>query len=150
MDHRRRNPTKKTHRSKKIHNSSRPNPKTHTRRNQLKCQRLGIPSDQTTNNALPLPNELPSVEETLKELAGALKAAQRTRTKQSRSPTITSHSNHRQNLQRNPRRLHQLQRNRSQTKRNGGKICDASRKKPRTMRPNQILPQWQNLQHRTY
>jgi len=42
----------------------------------LKCQRLGIvPSDQITNDALLLPDELPSVEETLKELAAALKAA---------------------------------------------------------------------------
>jgi DNA repair ATPase RecN len=42
----------------------------------LKCIRLGlVPSDQVTNNALPLPDELPSVEETLKELAAALRAA---------------------------------------------------------------------------
>ncbi len=42
----------------------------------LKCQRLGlVPSDYVTKAALPLPDELPSVEETLKELAGALKAA---------------------------------------------------------------------------
>jgi hypothetical protein len=42
----------------------------------LKCQRLGlVPSDQVTKDALPLPDELPSVEETLKELAAALKAA---------------------------------------------------------------------------
>jgi hypothetical protein len=42
----------------------------------LKCQRLGlVPSDQVTNDALPLPDELPSVEETLKELAAALRAA---------------------------------------------------------------------------
>ena len=42
----------------------------------LKCQRLGLnPSDEVTKTTLPLPDELPSVEETLKELAGALKAA---------------------------------------------------------------------------
>jgi DNA repair ATPase RecN len=42
----------------------------------LKCQRLGLtPSDQITKDALPLPDELPSIEETLKALAGALKAA---------------------------------------------------------------------------
>lgn len=42
----------------------------------LKCQRLGlVPSEQITKATLPLPDELPSVEETLKELAGALKAA---------------------------------------------------------------------------
>jgi hypothetical protein len=42
----------------------------------LKCIRLGLtPSDQVTNTALPLPDELPSVEETLKELAAALRAA---------------------------------------------------------------------------
>lgn len=42
----------------------------------LKCTRLGLtPSDQITNSALPLPDELPSVEETLKELAAALRAA---------------------------------------------------------------------------
>lgn len=42
----------------------------------LKCQRLGlVPSDQVTKATLPLPDELPSVEETLKELAGALRAA---------------------------------------------------------------------------
>jgi hypothetical protein len=42
----------------------------------LKCQRLGlVPSEQVTKSTLPLPDELPSVEETLKELAGALKAA---------------------------------------------------------------------------
>ncbi len=42
----------------------------------LKCERLGIvPSDQITKDALLLPDELPSVEETLKELAGALRAA---------------------------------------------------------------------------
>lgn len=42
----------------------------------LKCQRLGLtPSDQVTKDALPLPDELPSVEETLKELAAALRAA---------------------------------------------------------------------------
>jgi hypothetical protein len=42
----------------------------------LKCQRLGlVPSDCVTKAALPLPDELPSVEETLKELAAALRAA---------------------------------------------------------------------------
>jgi type III secretory pathway component EscV len=42
----------------------------------LKCQRLGLaPSDSVTKSALPLPDELPSVEETLKDLAAALKAA---------------------------------------------------------------------------
>ncbi len=42
----------------------------------LKCERLGIvPSDQITKDALALPDELPSVEETLKELAAALRAA---------------------------------------------------------------------------
>ena len=42
----------------------------------LKCQRLGlVPSDQVTKATLNLPDELPSVEETLKELAGALRAA---------------------------------------------------------------------------
>lgn len=42
----------------------------------LKCQRLGLmPSDQVTNNALALPAELPSVEDTLKDLAAALQAA---------------------------------------------------------------------------
>jgi hypothetical protein len=42
----------------------------------LKCQRLGLtPSDQVTQSKLPLPDELPSVEETLKELAAALRAA---------------------------------------------------------------------------
>jgi hypothetical protein len=42
----------------------------------LKCQRLGlVPSDCVTHSALPLPDELPSVEETLKELAAALRAA---------------------------------------------------------------------------
>ncbi len=42
----------------------------------LKCQRLGlVPSDQVTKATLSLPDELPSVEETLKELAGALRAA---------------------------------------------------------------------------
>ncbi len=42
----------------------------------LKCQRLGlVPSDSITRATLPLPAELPSVEETLKDLAGALQAA---------------------------------------------------------------------------
>jgi hypothetical protein len=42
----------------------------------LKCQRLGLaPSDQVTNNALALPPELPSVEDTLKDLAAAMQAA---------------------------------------------------------------------------
>ena len=42
----------------------------------LQCQRLGlVPSDCVTKSMLPLPDELPSVEETLKELAGALRAA---------------------------------------------------------------------------
>ena len=42
----------------------------------LKCQRIGlVPSEQVTKATLPLPEELPSVEETLKELAGALKVA---------------------------------------------------------------------------
>ncbi len=42
----------------------------------LKCQRLGlVPPESITNSALPLPAELPSVEETLKDLAGALQAA---------------------------------------------------------------------------
>ncbi len=42
----------------------------------LKCQRLGlVPTDYVTTTALPLPAELPSVEETLKDLAGALQAA---------------------------------------------------------------------------
>lgn len=42
----------------------------------LKCQRLGlVPTDYVTKNPLQLPEELPSVEDTLKELAGALKAA---------------------------------------------------------------------------
>ena len=39
----------------------------------LKCQRLGlVPSDCVTKATLPLPDELPSVEETLKELAAAI------------------------------------------------------------------------------
>jgi DNA repair ATPase RecN len=42
----------------------------------LKCQRLGlVPTDYVTRNTLALPEELPSVEDTLKELAAALKAA---------------------------------------------------------------------------
>lgn len=42
----------------------------------LKCQRLGlVPADSVTRSTLALPDELPSVEETLKELAGALRAA---------------------------------------------------------------------------
>jgi hypothetical protein len=42
----------------------------------LKCRRLGLlPSEYVTQTALPLPEELPSVEETLKDLAGALRAA---------------------------------------------------------------------------
>ena len=42
----------------------------------LKCQRLGlVPSDYVTKSTLLLPDELPSVEETLKELAAALRAA---------------------------------------------------------------------------
>jgi hypothetical protein len=42
----------------------------------VKCQRLGLPvSGQVTATAIPLPAELPSVEETLKKLAGALEAA---------------------------------------------------------------------------
>jgi hypothetical protein len=42
----------------------------------LKCQRLGLTiDDEVTCHALPLPSELPSVEETLKKLAGALEAA---------------------------------------------------------------------------
>jgi hypothetical protein len=42
----------------------------------VKCQRLGLPiSGRVTASALPLPAELPSVEETLKKLAGALEAA---------------------------------------------------------------------------
>lgn len=41
-----------------------------------KCQRLGLPiGGHVTADALPLPAELPSVEETLKKLAGALEAA---------------------------------------------------------------------------
>ncbi len=43
---------------------------------QMKCERLGlVPSDCITKSALPLPDELPTVEETLRDLAGALKAA---------------------------------------------------------------------------
>ncbi|MCW3983734.1 MAG: hypothetical protein NWE96_07030 [Candidatus Bathyarchaeota archaeon] len=44
----------------------------------IKCQRLGIlatAANYVTKAALPLPAELPSVEETLKKLAGALEAA---------------------------------------------------------------------------
>lgn len=42
----------------------------------VKCQRLGIvATDYVTTTTLPLPAELPSVEETLKKLAGALEAA---------------------------------------------------------------------------
>jgi hypothetical protein len=42
----------------------------------LKCHRLSLePPDYVTNAALPLPAELPSVEETLILLAGALRAA---------------------------------------------------------------------------
>jgi len=44
----------------------------------VKCQRLGIlatAANYVTKTALPLPAELPSVEETLKKLAGALEAA---------------------------------------------------------------------------
>jgi hypothetical protein len=42
----------------------------------LKCQRLSlVPSDYVTRASLPLPAELPSVEETLTMLAGALRAA---------------------------------------------------------------------------
>ena len=42
----------------------------------VKCQRMGLPiSGQVTAAAIPLPAELPSVEETLKKLAGALDAA---------------------------------------------------------------------------
>ncbi|MGD6851871.1 MAG: hypothetical protein ACQCN6_07425 [Candidatus Bathyarchaeia archaeon] len=42
----------------------------------VKCQRLGLePTGHETTLALPLPAELPSVEETLKKLAGALEAA---------------------------------------------------------------------------
>jgi hypothetical protein len=44
----------------------------------VKCQRLGIlvtSANYTTDIALPLPAELPSVEEALKKLAGALEAS---------------------------------------------------------------------------
>src|SRR4030065_978820 len=42
----------------------------------VKCQRLGLAANsQATAAAIPLPAELPSVEETLKKLAGALEAA---------------------------------------------------------------------------
>ena len=42
----------------------------------VKCQRLGIvATDYVTTATLPLPAELPSVEEALKKLAGALEAA---------------------------------------------------------------------------
>jgi hypothetical protein len=42
----------------------------------VKCQRLGLPiSGRVTAAALPLPSDLPSVEETLRKLAGALEAA---------------------------------------------------------------------------
>jgi hypothetical protein len=41
----------------------------------LKCRRLGLAYTQVTNTAVSLPAELPSVEETLKKLAGALDAA---------------------------------------------------------------------------
>jgi hypothetical protein len=44
----------------------------------VKCQRLGIlvtSANYTTDFALPLPAELPSVEEALKKLAGALEAS---------------------------------------------------------------------------
>ena len=43
----------------------------------VKCQRLGLStnSETTTAAAIALPAELPSVEETLKKLAGALEAA---------------------------------------------------------------------------
>jgi hypothetical protein len=42
----------------------------------VKCGRLGlVPSGHATTANLPLPAELPSVEETLKKLAGALEAA---------------------------------------------------------------------------
>jgi len=46
---------------------------------QLKCRRLGLSVEEDakgyTTSSLPLPKELPSVEEALKILAGALKAA---------------------------------------------------------------------------
>ena len=42
----------------------------------VKCQRLGIvATDYVTTTTLPLPAELPSVEDALKKLAGALEAA---------------------------------------------------------------------------
>ena len=42
----------------------------------VKCQRLGLtPSSHAAVVAIPLPSELPSVEETLKKLAGALDVA---------------------------------------------------------------------------
>jgi hypothetical protein len=42
----------------------------------VKCERMGLePSDRLTQTTLPLPEELPSMEETLKELAAALRAA---------------------------------------------------------------------------
>lgn len=42
----------------------------------IKCKRLGLTNYRnTTNTSIPLPKELPSVEETLKKLAGALEAA---------------------------------------------------------------------------
>ena len=42
----------------------------------VKCQRLGLAANsQATAAAIPLPAELPSVEETLKKLAGALETA---------------------------------------------------------------------------
>ena len=42
----------------------------------VKCQRLGLViNSEATSIAVPLPAELPSVEETLKKLAGALEAA---------------------------------------------------------------------------
>ena len=42
----------------------------------VKCQRLGLSTaSQVTAAAIPLPAELPSVEEVLKKLAGALEAA---------------------------------------------------------------------------
>ncbi len=40
-----------------------------------KCRRLGLMSNQATTAEIPLPAELPSVEEALKKLAGALDAA---------------------------------------------------------------------------
>jgi hypothetical protein len=41
----------------------------------LKCRRLGLSCSESTAEAILLPEELPSVEEALKMLAGALKAA---------------------------------------------------------------------------